>query len=796
MKQQAKQQNTQKRWHILVSGQVQGVGFRPFVYRLAHERALTGFVSNTSEGVPIEVQGNLANLESFVQALQYELPPLAKLTSCIVTKLAPIADEADFRILLSTDPSTHGHKVLISPDTSLCADCEAEMLDASNHRHLYAFTNCTNCGPRYTITHSIPYDRKSTSMACFALCATCQEEYDNPLDRRFHAQPNACPECGPSLHFVENAQQALNENALRKASSNTNNASNDMALNQAAKALLDGKIVAIKGLGGFHLACTALDADRIAQLRLRKNRPHKPFAIMLKDVHTAKLFAYISPKEESLLTGVEKPIVLCKRKAGLAQNLAPDSESIGIMLAYTPLHRALFAHLDALTDGLPMPLVMTSGNAGGEPICLGNREALTRLEPLADVFLLHNRDILVRTDDSVCAVHTVNDEQEPEQTVFYRRARGYVPRPVHVPSWSADGVVLGVGAELKSTLCLTRGQDAFVSQHIGNLQNIENLQFFQEVLAHMQMLLQVKPDVIVHDTHPDFLSTQLAKEYAQELNIPCYALQHHFAHAYAVLAEHDHAAPCLALSLDGTGLGDDGTIWGGELLYLNPQQNEHKRIGRLAPFALPGGEKAIQEPWRIAMALAQGTEFEDVLCAQFAQSSIVLEMINKKINCPATSSAGRLFDAVSAGLGLCHTISYEGQAAIRLESAQKNVHHCENILQFDPIKKADLWEISSQDLFVHSLMVARQKTMPEAAFAFHEALSSSLVQMVVKASEEYDIKHIALSGGVMQNASLHAMLWQKLRAVGFTMLTHKAVPPGDGGLSLGQAYFGKMCVKN
>ncbi len=780
----------QKRWHILVTGQVQGVGFRPFIYKLAHDRGLTGTVSNTSEGVHIEIQGNISLLEKFIYALEHSAPPLAVLTSCTVTEMSPLPQENVFLIKASPQQEASGHKVLISPDTSLCADCEADMQDSANRRHMYPFTNCTNCGPRYTITHSIPYDRKTTSMACFALCADCQAEYDNPLNRRFHAQPNACPVCGPQLCYVEKGHGINGVQDFQNFHD---------ALRQCAQAIMRGKIVAIKGLGGFHLACSVINFGSIATLRQRKNRPHKPFAVMVKDLATAKLLAKISPLEEEWLTSREKPIVLCTSNSLrlFASNISPDTDKIGIMLPYTPLHSALFTFLEKFsTNAHPLAacaLVMTSGNAGGEPICLGNREALERLAPLADAFLLHNRDILVRTDDSVCTMQDLsNADSSPQEAVYLRRARGFVPRPICIPSWTENAPsVLGMGAELKSCLCLTRGQNAFLSQHIGDLQNVATLQFYTEVLEHLQMLLQTQPSLVVHDLHPDFLSTQVAKDLAKSLGIPCISLQHHYAHAYAVLAEHNHSAPCLALSLDGTGLGDDGTIWGGELLYVEGMQ--HQRLGRLSPFPLVGGEKAIQEPWRIALALAHGTAFEEELCAAFPQAPMLLEMLQKNIHCPLTSSVGRLFDAVAAALGLCRSVSYEGQAAIKLEHLQRYMFiDAMSSASYPASKNGELWEVSSKDLFLHALNFAKKINPRVGANIFHSALCASFVDMAQKARQETGIRHIALSGGVLQNATVYTLLYQGLSTQGFTVLTHKHVPSNDGGLCLGQAYYGML----
>ncbi len=780
------------RHQILVQGQVQGVGFRPFVYRLAYQYGLTGHVRNTAQGVIIEVQGSLQKLQDFALALPKELPPLAELSHMSVSLSTILPEENAFTIIHSQQTQEQGHSVLISPDVSLCAQCETDMADTENRRHLYAFTNCTNCGPRYTITKSIPYDRATTSMACFPLCPQCQKEYDDPMDRRFHAQPNACPTCGPQMWYIDTA--ATSEHCVLAPDSKQE------PLESLSHALLSGKIAAIKGLGGFHLACYAADEAAIARLRMHKNRPHKPFAVMVADMASAKAIAHINSEEERLLVSRERPIVLCRHKEILPSTLAPDTDALGIMLPYTPLHSVLFTYLERIHKAqekhTPLALVMTSGNAGGEPICLGNRESLHRLRNIAEVFLLHNRDILVRTDDSVCALQKVT--ATTQQAVYFRRARGFVPRALVLQNIKSKTLptVIGMGAELKNTLCLTRKNTAFVSQHIGDLQNLETLSFYEEVLAHMEMLLQVKPHCLVHDLHPDFLSTGTAQTIAEQRNIACIALQHHYAHAYAVLAEHNLQSPCLALSLDGTGLGEDGTIWGGELLYINNTQ--HTRLGRLSPFALVGGEQAIREPWRIAVALAHNSPHEAQLRERYAMSAPVLEMLTKNIRSPLCSSAGRLFDGVAAALGLCDVTSYEGQAAIRLEQIQKNISHAahfiENLECHIPHKQQDMWELSSHKLFNRALHDAQYTNAATAAYNFHHNLAEGFSRMASLAAQQQQVSHIALCGGVMQNATLYTMLYKKLTAQGLTVLTPQHMPCNDGAISLGQAYYGLLKI--
>ena len=689
-----------KRTALLAAGQVQGVGFRPFIYRLAVEGGLSGSVGNTSDGVRIEVQGTPEQVDAFAVRLRRELPPLARLTRLEITELPPVDGETEFVIVASHGHA--GHSVLVSPDVGICEDCLRDMHTPGNPRFGYAFTNCTNCGPRYTITRSIPYDRATTSMACFPFCPRCEAEYRDPLDRRFHAQPVACPQCGPRLWLVDNPLLPPG-GTLPPDSAPANwpgpetlpsEASMRDAVARAAALLREGHLLALKGLGGFQLACDARSARSVALLRLRKRRPHKPLALMVPDLATARELCDLAPEHEALLLCPEKPIVLCPaRKGCLPPAIAPDTAGIGLMLPYTPLHAVLFDELARLTAaaGEPAPvLVMTSANASGEPICLGNREALRRLAHLADAWLLHDRDILVRVDDSVAGVRPLpaDGEKPAAAPFFYRRARGYVPRPVMLPeAWGTDlPCVLGAGGELKATLCLTRGNEAFVSQHVGDLENAPTFGFYEEVARHLQDLLEVRPAAVVCDLHPDFLSTRHATELARREGLPLWHLQHHAAHAASVLTEHGHTGPALALTLDGTGLGTDKSIWGGELLFMELDAPRWQRLGRLAPFRLPGGEAAIREPWRIALGLALQSglapealtgiwadcadDGDDVRRAPQAMAvTAVSEMWRRGLNCPPTSSAGRLFDAVSAALGLCTHITYEGQAAIRLEDA-------------------------------------------------------------------------------------------------------------------------------
>ncbi len=893
-----------RRIRLLVQGQVQGVGFRPFIFNLAEACGeLTGFVRNSPDGVLIELQGNEQRLEHFCRRLEQHPPPLARIASMNRESLPLLAGEKGFTIA----PSAVGdsHAVLISPDTSTCPQCLEDVHSPENRRFHYAFTNCTNCGPRYTITRSIPYDRAVTSMGCFPLCPECAKEYENPRDRRFHAQPNACPVCGPVLAFVETGGGGGNaftnvfpppppdhrtlppetfQGAHGKPACDRRPLYGDAAVRALARYLAHGGIAGIKGLGGFHLACHACDADAVALLRERKCRPHKPLAVMAADLEEARRLALIGPEEEALLLSPERPIVICpllpEACAGLlAPGISPDAPSVGLMLPYTPLHDLLFTHLRACRSEndppRPAALVMTSGNPGGEPICLGNREALASLENMANAFLLHNRDILIRVDDSVVRF------LPGQGTLFLRRARGYVPRPVALPrarerreGGKAPGeravlppfgeergaksvCILGVGAELKNTLCLSKGGDAFVSQHIGDMTNVETAVFHQEMRDHLMELLQVRPTAVVRDPHPGYLCGRMAEEWAEEQGLPVLQLQHHFAHAHAVLAEHGFLGKALVLALDGTGLGDDGVLWGGEILLVDtgPEalrthgEPVHKRLACFAPMDLPGGEAAIREPWRIAHALLARLGLtengkESLLplpwLPQYASiAALIPALLRGRVNSPVSTGCGRLFDAVAALLGLCLHTSYEGQAAVRLEAAQRK----ENVLTPEEMGPVSLYpcpavtpeeyaarhgEASSEKkgtsswgarvgmspprglfspdspsrpawiLDTHALFAAvyadriRKTPLHLIASRFHKSLAAGLLQLTSRLARENSVEHVGLSGGCLQNATLAVDLVKGLREKGITALTHKSLPPNDACISLGQTAWAKL----
>lgn len=768
------------RMALNVEGRIQGVGFRPFVWRLARELGLTGKVFNSSAGVRIEAQGMPAALNEFERRLLAEQPPLAEIGACERIALLPQAAEEEFIIAAS---SAHaGQKVLVSPDVGVCADCLADMRDKTNHRHGYAFTNCVNCGPRFSITRHIPYDRPATVMACFPLCPTCEKEYGNPADRRFHAQPIACPQCGPRLWLA----MAGKENTLPDGASSAN------VIARAAGLLAEGKILALKGLGGYQLACDATNATAIAELRKRKRRPHKAFALMSANLESAARICVLSPGQSTLLESPARPIVLCeaRKTAALPESLAPDSDELGLMLPNTPMHALLFDELEKY--GMDC-LVMTSGNKPGEPICLGNREALGKLAGIADAWLMHDRDILCRVDDSVVSAGKAHNGGAP---IFIRRARGYVPEALQMPPAEKQDSILGAGAQMKATFCLTRLDKAFISQHIGDLDSPDNLDFYEESLAHMQRLLEAKPAAIVRDLHPDYLSSQFALELAKKNGLPLWSLQHHAAHAASVLAENAIFGPALALCLDGTGLGTNGAIWGGELLEMNLGAPRWRRLGTFSNFPLPGGETAIRQPWRIALAFEPDWRPCAELTAEAEQVRKILR--NGHANASA-SSCGRLFDAVSARLGLCQSISYEGQAAMRLMLAAgralkeglrppgQNGHL---------IETPGLIQLDSKKIYESCAEICDSKGPNMAALAFHLMLADNLAEMCKTAALNTQIEIIGLSGGVFQNGILAEMLVERLKKMGLQPIQHRKLPCGDGGLAFGQAIWGRQLLNN
>lgn len=753
---------------IHISGIVQGVGFRPFVYNLAQRCRLTGWVRNTSAGVEIAVEGAPADLEAFVRALTAEAPPLAQIDACTVVE-RPVEGLARFTIIPSS--AVAGAFQPISPDVAICDDCLRELFDPADRRYRYPFINCTNCGPRFTIITGAPYDRPLTTMADFPLCPDCRAEYDNPADRRFHAQPVACPVCGPHV-WLEQRETAAPA------------AQGEAALGATRRLLAAGQIAAVKGLGGFHLACNAEDAAAVARLRARKQRGDKPFALMLPDLATVERYCVVEAAARTALLDRARPIVVLERRpdAPLAAAIAPGQTTVGVMLPYTPLHHLLFAP-DSAEETPLRALVMTSGNRSEEPIAIDNAEARERLAALADAFLFHNRPIHVRCDDSVAQIGPSAVAGTGRALTFLRRSRGYAPQPVTLAR--PQPAVLAVGAELKNTFCLTRDRYAFLSQHIGDLENYETERAFEEGIAHFERLFAVRPELLAYDLHPDYLATRYALARARRDGLSAVGVQHHHAHIAAVMAEHGLPdEPVLGVAFDGTGYGTDGRIWGGEFLLCDYAQ--YSRPAHLRNIPLPGGEQAVREPWRVALAwlLAAGIDPEAALGDVPAEARrVVARLIATGLNAPLTSSMGRLFDAVAALLGVRHTVTYEAQAAIELETLARRA------------APTAVYPFDRQGAVIDPLPLiravvadrARGLPVPQIAANFHAGVAALVVETVAALQTAHGRRPVVLSGGVWQNQTLLTQTVGQLRRNGYTVLLHAQTPANDGGLALGQA---------
>ncbi len=752
-----------------MDGVVQGVGFRPFVYGLAARYRLTGWVLNSSSGVDIEVQGPPDALEAFQAAITAEAPPLARIDRVTAAPLPPDGEDSGFFIRHSTVDAGIS---LVPPDVATCPECLAEVLDPENRRYRYPFTNCTNCGPRYTIIRGLPYDRPQTTMRDFPMCPQCQAEYDNPLDRRFHAQPNACPVCGPRAWLV--AGEAL----LAEVGGDL--LQDDLA--RTAALLRAGHIVAVKGLGGFHLACDATNAEAVARLRARKARPDKPFAVMVASLEEARTHCQVNDDEAALLAAVSAPIVLLYRRAGspIAPNVAPQNPMLGVMLPYTPLHHILLRDVGR-------PLVMTSGNLSDMPILADNDEALEKLAPIADAFLLHNRPIHMRCDDAVWWVDRFAGEGDAALQPL-RRSRGDAPYPIRLP-WRSAEPILATGAEMKNTLCLLRGGDAFLSQHIGELDSLEALAYFRAVLDHLSGLFRVTPQVIAHDMHPGYLTTRLARELAAAHGLPLEPVQHHHAHVAACLAEHGREGPVIGVALDGTGYGPDGAVWGGEVLVAD--LHGYERMAHLEYLPLPGGEAAIRRPYRIAWGylwetLGEIPQIPTLSHFNPQERRIVIQQVARGLNAPLTSSCGRLFDAVSALLGLCPVTTFEAQAAIALELAARTAEIGRRSPY--PFAMGEDGVIGLGEVLAGIVAdVQRGRATADIAAAFHVTVAEMVTRAAAQVRERTGLGTVALSGGVFQNRLLLRLVRERLRERGFEVLSHRQVPANDGGLSLGQA---------
>lgn len=769
------------RRYLLIKGVVQGVGFRPFIYNLAAEYDLRGWVLNSTDGVHIEVEGPVEKIEGFISQIRPKAPPLARIDSIEVRELEPVG-YAGFAIRHSEGDSSKYIK--ISPDVSICDDCLRELLDPTDRRYLYPFINCTNCGPRFTIIRDIPYDRHNTTMKPFKMCGLCQAEYDDPSNRRFHAQPNACHTCGPHVW-------------LERSGSREIVSERGEAISEVIRRLAMGEIVAIKGLGGFHLACDASNQEATARLRGRKRKSLKPFAIMSPDIETIKTFCFVSDQEERLLSGYQRPIVLLRRKpdAPIAEAVAPNNEFLGVMLPYTPLHYLLF-HPDLRPEGVKpfIALVMTSGNLSEEPIAIDNEEARERLKELADWFLMHNREICTRCDDSVAKVDLGTQ-------IMIRRSRGYAPYPVdlhiHMPQ------ILACGAELKNTFCLTKENHAFLSQHIGELKNVEAFKFFADSIQYMKRLFRIEPEFIAYDLHPEYLSTKYAMEFQDDLEL--IGVQHHHAHIASCMAEKGIEGKVIGVSFDGTGYGTDGRIWGGEFLVAD--EREFVRVAHLRYLPLPGGDAAVREPYRMALSYLwdlYGDELWEINLPMLkgidpSKLRLILRMIERRINSPLTSSCGRLFDAVSALAGVRSVISYEAQAAMELEMRawrEGGLKAEAPSYGWDLIKDGNPWQVDMSETIrgvVEDVLSGRGAGW--ISHRFHQTVADVIATLCREMRREFGLNDVVLSGGVFQNRLLLNLSFEKLAEQGFRMLFNREVPPNDGGISLGQAYIAASRVR-
>lgn len=758
---------------------MQGVGFRPFVYRLADELGLTGWVTNTTDGVVVEAEGGKDDLEVFLSRLEADAPPLSKITS-IQSERLESAGYKDFTIrhsLAGADPT-----VLVAPDIATCHDCVRELFDPEDRRYRYPFINCTNCGPRYTILRSVPYDRPNTSMAQFTMCDLCQSEYDDPSDRRFHAQPNACYDCGPALALLDDRGSMTDSDPLE----------------EAVEKLQQGNILAVKGLGGYHLAVDPKDPEAVEKLRKRKGREEKPFALMVRDPATANLLCPLNEDARDILTSTESPIALLRRRQSheirISTGVAPRSRYYGLMLPYTPLHHLLMDRFDLL--------VMTSANLAEEPLCADNEEARQRLARIADVFLVHDRDIVLRCDDSIVRLDPVSTEKGP---VVLRRARGFVPSPVDLP---VEGdPVLALGPELKGTVCLTRGNRAFIGQHLGDLTNLQTLDFLREVVTHLMDILEVTPSLIARDLHPDYLTTGIAESVEDvpwSPGTPVVAVQHHHAHILSTQADAGLTGSCVGIAMDGTGYGTDGTVWGGEILHVDGTRMDRK--GHLRPVWMPGGEKAIEQPWRMAVSflveIVGDKEASRIALELFREIpeediKVIIGLCARRSHGVWTSSAGRLFDAVSALLGVCTHTRYEGQAAIELEVLTEE--GLTDILPYS-LNEGDggSLEIDLMPAF-EAILVKRREGMPAPALAgmFHATLARAMADSAARIVEGIEGigASIPLGGGVFQNELFCIMIARELEERSLSPVFHRNVPTNDGGISLGQAVYGLLKQK-
>jgi hydrogenase maturation protein HypF len=770
--------STIERRRIVIQGIVQGVGFRPFVYGQALRWGLVGFVLNDSGGVTIEVEGTSESLNGFQGALHEKAPPLARIDTLNAKTIAPCHDST---FTIAKSQASNERQALISPDTATCDDCLQELHAPEDRRFQYPFINCTNCGPRFTIIQDVPYDRDKTTMRVFPMCRECQSEYEDPLNRRFHAQPNACPICGPQVYLLDRASDIKIPPQTKTG---------DPIL-EAAKQLATGAILAIKGLGGYHLACDALNNESVQQLRQRKHREAKPFALMVPDIDTARKLCRVSDDAALLLKSHRRPIVLLSRlpDCPVAPDVAPAYDTLGIMLPYSPLHHVLLrAFAEKTNIDRPTVLVMTSGNLSDEPIAYKDEDAVQRLAPIADGTLTHNRDIHMSCDDTVVRIAAGGQQ-------FFRRSRGYAPEPIMM-SFDFPAQLLACGAHLKNTFCLGKGRQAFISHHIGDLENLETLTSFREGIEHFQRLFDIHPEVVAYDLHPEYLATK----YALDTNIPQkIGIQHHHAHIASVMAEHGLQEPVIGIAADGTGYGTDGAVWGCEIMKADLPGFE--RLAHLDYMPLPGGEQAVHQPWRMAavnLAQTYGDAFSEldipfVQQLDYSKWRVLAQMITQHINCPPTSSLGRLFDAVAALVGLRSTVLYEGQAAIELEMLARqqegsNYKDPSDLYPFTLREKTQMPAILNVAPMFRAIVHDIQQGMSTSHIAhrFHHSIAELLATACFSAREQTGLHVVALSGGVFQNQLLLTQLVKRLEEMAFQVYINRRAPPNDGGISLGQ----------
>lgn len=776
-----------ERNRVKVTGIVQGVGFRPFVSGLAKSLFLNGTVGNTGDGVVVEVEGSPEKLAVFLKRLKSDAPPLSLIRTVTVGKL-PIIGYDSFEIISSSGMSRN---TMISPDISICPDCVRELFDGSDYRHRYPFINCTNCGPRFTIIRDVPYDRPNTTMGGFVMCEVCRKQYEDPVDRRYHAQPVSCARCGPGLSLLDKYGNALETEDVPGL---------------AAKLLADGRILAVKGLGGYHLACDASNADAVKELRRRKHRYEKPFALMAADIEAVRSCCIVNAAEAALLDSMRKPIVLLKRRKdfSLPEEIAPGNSHLGIMLPYTPLHLLLFRSGNSGRETAPVCsrlLVMTSGNRSDEPICYTDESAFRELAEIADYFLTNNREIYIRTDDSVTRAFRGRE-------YVIRRSRGYVPMPV-LPD---DAVlpkerpsVLACGGELKNTFCLNKGGEFYISHHIGDLENMETMQSFEEGVRHFERLFDINPTVIAYDLHPEYLSTKYALAQPTDIKIP---VQHHHAHIASCMAENGLSGEVIGVAFDGTGYGEDGRIWGGE--FFTGSYYGFRRSGRLAYVGMPGGDAAAREPWRMAVSYlhSAGIDLKDLadpiltgLTAGVGAAGgerklqTVLKMLESGFNCPPTSSMGRLFDAVSALAGVRNVNNFEGQAAMELENSALEGCHGEyayGVSSEDGVYVADVGGI------IKGVVSDRRAGASPGLISsrFHETVALMVGDICGRLRTDTGLDRVVLSGGVFQNLLLLSKCIDRLESDGFRVFMHSLVPANDGGISLGQAVIAMARYKD